>query len=44
LLAGTQLIDFAGVTEEEKRQAIEAIEKQTGRVYDTDRGMLLPEE
>lgn len=42
LPAGARVINFAGLSEEEKRQAIRAIEKQTGMIYDEGTGMLLP--
>lgn len=39
---GARLVEFAGLTQQEKRQAIEAFEQQTGMVYDSNTGMMLP--
>ena len=39
---GARLVEFAGFTEEEKQQAIKALEQQTGMVFDPSTGMMLP--
>jgi len=39
---GARSIQFAGLSEQEKQQAIRAIEDQTGMMYDEQSGMLLP--